>query len=52
MLPPSLTHYYMGHEVVSLFDDCDSNRVFGNSLDERAYLLDSFEALLSNNGGE
>lgn len=43
---PSITHDYMDHKVVSLIVDSDSQRVFGNSLDERAHSLDSFEALM------
>lgn len=49
---PFLTHDYMGQEVVSLTDDSDSEWVSRNSLDEKALLLDSLEALLSHGGGQ
>lgn len=49
---PLLTHDYMGHKVISLKYDFDSVKVYRNSFNEKAYSLESFEALLSNDGGE
>lgn len=49
---PSLTHDYTGHKVVSLTDDSDPKRVSRNSLDERAYSLDYFEPLFSDEDGD
>lgn len=49
---PSLTQDYVGHEVVSLIDDSNSEREVYNSLDKRASSLDSFYALLSYDNGK
>lgn len=48
-LPP--IHDYMGPKFMSLTDDFDSERVPGNSLDERASSLDSYVTLSLNEGG-
>lgn len=48
----SLICDYMDHQVASLTDDSDSDKVFGNFLDERVSLLDYFEALLLDDSGK
>lgn len=47
-----ISHDRVGHKVVSLTSDFDSERVSGNSLDEKASSLDSFAALLSDDDAE
>lgn len=49
---PPISHDRVSHKVVSLTSDFDSERVFGNSLDEKASSLDSFASQLSDDEAE
>lgn len=48
-LPP-LSHDHMGQEVISLFDNSNSKRAYGNTFVYGVSSFDSFEALLSDDG--
>lgn len=42
----SLAHDRMGPEILSLINDSNSEKVYEDSLNEKASFLDSFEAIL------